>query len=87
MIFFLFFRVSFFFFFSFSTTLTLTMLGVQSVRCFGSLSRAGGTLHNVVLVDGVRTPFQLSGTGYKDLMAYELGRIALLGLLKRTALK
>jgi len=63
------------------------MLGVQSVRCFGSLSRAGGKLHNVVLVDGVRTPFQLSGTGYKDLMAYELGRIAIHGLLKRTALK
>eukprot|EP00123_Amoebidium_parasiticum_P022775 comp9474_c0_seq1/m.4517 comp9474_c0_seq1/g.4517 ORF comp9474_c0_seq1/g.4517 comp9474_c0_seq1/m.4517 type:complete len:474 (-) comp9474_c0_seq1:423-1844(-) len=38
---------------------------------------------NVVLVDGVRTPFQMSGTGYTDLMAYDLARMALAGLADR----
>jgi len=39
---------------------------------------------NIVLVDGVRTPFLPSYTEFKDLMAYELGRNALLGLVKKT---
>jgi hypothetical protein len=33
---------------------------------------------NIVFVDGVRTPFLPSYTEFKDLMAYELGRNALL---------
>lgn len=45
------------------------------------------TLRNVVLVDGCRIPFQRSGTGYADLMAYDLGRMALRGLLDRSAIK
>ena len=40
----------------------------------------------VVYVDGCRIPFQKSGTGYRDLMAYDLGRLALKGLLHRTNL-
>jgi len=32
---------------------------------------------NIVLVDGVRTPFLLSGTDYKDIMAHDLARAAL----------
>ncbi|MEQ9263701.1 MAG: acetyl-CoA C-acyltransferase [Balneolaceae bacterium] len=36
-----------------------------------------------VLVDGVRTPFLKSGTNYNSLMAYDLGRIAIQGLLSR----
>jgi acetyl-CoA acyltransferase len=44
------------------------------------------TPQTAVLVDGVRIPFQISGTGYKDLQAYELGRLALLGLFKRTGI-
>jgi acetyl-CoA acyltransferase len=39
---------------------------------------------NIVLVEGVRTPFLTSGTHYKDLMAYDLQRTAFLGLLQRT---
>jgi len=39
---------------------------------------------NIVLIDGVRTPFLPSFTEYKDMMAYQLARDALLGLLKRT---
>ncbi|MCL4810164.1 MAG: acetyl-CoA C-acyltransferase, partial [Thermoanaerobaculia bacterium] len=38
----------------------------------------------VVIVGGSRTPFLRSGTGYVDLMAYELGAMALSGLLQRT---
>ncbi|MFB6229905.1 MAG: acetyl-CoA C-acyltransferase [Salinibacter sp.] len=39
-----------------------------------------------VFVDGCRLPFQRSGTGYEDLMAYDMGRMVLRGLLTRTGL-
>ncbi len=38
-----------------------------------------------VLVDGIRTPFLKSGTDYNDLIAYDLGRYAIQGLLARNA--
>ncbi|MEQ8947033.1 MAG: acetyl-CoA C-acyltransferase [Balneola sp.] len=38
-----------------------------------------------VLVDGIRTPFLKSGTDYNDLIAYDLGRYAIQGLLTRNA--
>uniref|UniRef100_A0A8C1AKH7 Trifunctional enzyme subunit beta, mitochondrial n=1 Tax=Cyprinus carpio carpio TaxID=630221 RepID=A0A8C1AKH7_CYPCA len=41
---------------------------------------------NIVLVDGVRTPFLQSGTIYADLMPHDLARAALQGLLNRTGL-
>ncbi|XP_007260523.2 trifunctional enzyme subunit beta, mitochondrial [Astyanax mexicanus] len=41
---------------------------------------------NVVLVEGVRTPFLQSGTTYADLMPHDLARAALQGLLHRTGL-
>eukprot|EP00013_Stygamoeba_regulata_P025048 CAMPEP_0177662752 /NCGR_PEP_ID=MMETSP0447-20121125/19492_1 /TAXON_ID=0 /ORGANISM="Stygamoeba regulata, Strain BSH-02190019" /LENGTH=457 /DNA_ID=CAMNT_0019168407 /DNA_START=140 /DNA_END=1514 /DNA_ORIENTATION=+ len=41
---------------------------------------------NVVLVDGVRTPFCLSGTEFKELQAHDLGRMAMHGLLGKTGL-
>ena len=37
-----------------------------------------------VFVDGARIPFQRSGTNYKKLMAYDLGRMAMEGLLARS---
>ena len=30
--------------------------------------------HNIVLIEGVRTPFLTSGTDYKNLMAHDLAR-------------
>lgn len=42
--------------------------------------------HTAVLIDGCRLPFQRSGSGYVDLMAYDMGRIVLRGLLTRTGL-
>jgi len=38
-----------------------------------------------VFVDGVRTPFCVAGTAFNDLIAQELGRAAIKGLLTRTA--
>ncbi|NGP75319.1 acetyl-CoA C-acyltransferase [Balneolaceae bacterium YR4-1] len=43
-------------------------------------------LPNAVLVDGARIPFQRSGTAYNDMMAYDLGRIAIEGLLARSGI-
>ncbi|MCI4395710.1 hypothetical protein PGIGA_G00195020 [Pangasianodon gigas] len=49
-----------------------------------SLAKPG--VKNIVLVDGVRTPFLQSGTSYSDLMPHDLARGALQGLLNRTGI-
>ncbi|XP_038218309.1 trifunctional enzyme subunit beta, mitochondrial [Zerene cesonia] len=41
---------------------------------------------NVVLVDGVRTPFLVSFTDYSKMMPHELARHSLLGLLQKTGI-
>ncbi len=41
-------------------------------------------LRNCVLVDGARLPFQPSGTAYNKLVAYDLARLALTGILTKT---
>ncbi len=41
-------------------------------------------LRKVVLIDGGRTPFLKSGTDYKNLMAYDLARMAIKSLLTKT---
>ncbi|XP_035451695.1 trifunctional enzyme subunit beta, mitochondrial [Spodoptera frugiperda] len=41
---------------------------------------------NVVLVDGVRTPFLVSFTDYAKMMPHELARHSLLGLLQKTGI-
>ncbi|XP_039296165.1 trifunctional enzyme subunit beta, mitochondrial-like [Nilaparvata lugens] len=48
-----------------------------------SQERAQG---NIVLVEGVRIPFLLSGTDYSKLMSYDLARESLIGLIKKTNL-
>ena len=40
----------------------------------------------IVLIDGCRTPFLKSGTDYMDLMSYELGQMAIAGLLAKTGI-
>ncbi|KAG4065254.1 hypothetical protein HA402_012696 [Bradysia odoriphaga] len=45
---------------------------------------ADKTGKNIVLVDGVRTPFLMSGTDYAKLMPHELARHSLLSLLRKT---
>ncbi|KAG8182775.1 hypothetical protein JTE90_023409 [Oedothorax gibbosus] len=41
---------------------------------------------NIVLVEGVRTPFLVSGTDYFNLMAHDLQRQAFLALIRRTGI-
>lgn len=43
-------------------------------------------LNKAVFINGGRIPFQRSGTGYKELMAYDLGRMAVEGLLGRSSI-
>ncbi|XP_064483585.1 trifunctional enzyme subunit beta, mitochondrial-like [Ornithodoros turicata] len=45
---------------------------------------AQGKPKNIVLVDGVRTPFLLSGTKYNNLMPHDLQKMAFLALLRQT---
>jgi len=42
------------------------------------------TSRRVVVIDGCRTPFCRSGTAFTDLRSYDLGRLAVAGLLQRT---
>ena len=41
---------------------------------------------NVVIVDGVRIPFTTGGSTYSNYLAVDLGRLALKGLLLKTAI-
>ena len=51
----------------------------------GKSSRASAKpMPNIVLVEGVRTPFLMSGTQYKALMPHDLARQAIHSLLRRT---
>ncbi len=43
-------------------------------------------LKRVVVVEGSRTPFLKAGTDFKDLLAFELGAMAIRGLLNKTQL-
>lgn len=63
----------------------------NAIQCFSTTNAAfqKKTLadksgKNVVLVDGVRTPFLLSGTDYSKLMPHDLARHSLLSLLRKT---
>lgn len=61
-----------------------------AVRCSTTTgtraASSNATGRNVVLVDGCRTPFHMSGTVYNDLIAQDLGRYAMKGLVTRTAI-
>ncbi|KAI1719110.1 3-ketoacyl-CoA thiolase [Ditylenchus destructor] len=52
----------------------------------GIYVRATRAIPNVVLVDAVRTPFTVSNTHYKELMAVDLQRHSLKALVDRTAI-
>ena len=54
----------------------------SKVRSLSTKAKSG----NVVLVDGVRIPFTMAGSTYGDYLAVDLGRMALKGLLTKTAL-
>jgi len=68
-------------------TLPATAVILRSTRPRRTFSTAAtSSLPAVVLVDGARIPFQPSGTAYNDLMAYDLSRMAMHGLLTQTGL-
>uniref|UniRef100_A0A6Q2XVB9 Trifunctional enzyme subunit beta, mitochondrial n=1 Tax=Esox lucius TaxID=8010 RepID=A0A6Q2XVB9_ESOLU len=69
--------------FVFPLTLSVSVSPVQT-KSKKTLAKPG--VKNIVLVDGVRTPFLTSGTTYADLMPHDLARAALQGLLHRTSL-
>lgn len=56
------------------------------VKRLFSVQKNSNSVVNVVLVEGVRIPFTLAGTTYKDLLAVDLGRLAIKGLIDKTAL-
>lgn len=58
----------------------LKNLSQQSTRCFASQVTSSKSRNgkNIVLIDGVRSPFTQSGTAYNDLLAYELEKHAVL---------
>ena len=57
-----------------------------SPRRFTDARMAFRNLKNVVLIDGCRLPFQPSGTKYNKLVAYDLARLALTGILTKTGI-
>eukprot|EP00904_Undaria_pinnatifida_P005603 jgi/Undpi1/2172/HiC_scaffold_12.g05558.m1 len=56
-----------------------------TVRAFRrrTLSSSSSSSRKPVFVDGARIPFVMSGTAYKDLLAVDLGKLAMRGLLNR----
>lgn len=50
-------------------------------------TRGGHPGRNIVVVDGCRLPFTMAGTVYGKYLAVDLGRMALKGLLTKTALQ
>jgi len=52
----------------------------------GSRGDASGGAASVAIVDGARIPFARAGTDYRDLIAYDLARMAIAGLLGRTGI-
>ena len=43
-------------------------------------------MRNVVVVEGCQIPFQKAGSGYKNLLAYQLAKMAIRGLMEKTQL-
>ncbi len=50
------------------------------------MTGSGRFHHDALLAEGGRIPFQRSQTGYSDLMAYDLARMALKGLITRSGI-
>jgi len=57
-----------------------------NVRLFSVSSQQNNGKPNVVLVEGVRTPFLMAFTSYKNMMPHDLGKEALLGLIHKTGI-
>ncbi|EDQ87973.1 uncharacterized protein MONBRDRAFT_26652, partial [Monosiga brevicollis MX1] len=81
---------------SLSVCLSLSLSLSLSVLCLANVAAAqqgcrrasnkAGSGNRVVLVEGVRTPFLMSGTDYNDMLSHDLAREALKSLVKRTGI-
>ncbi|KAL7736680.1 hypothetical protein ACLKA6_015545 [Drosophila palustris] len=58
----------------------------QLATAVAAQPKRSNNAQNIVLVDGVRTPFLTSGTSYSNLMPHELARHSLLSLLQKSRL-
>ncbi|XP_014241793.1 trifunctional enzyme subunit beta, mitochondrial [Cimex lectularius] len=73
-------------------TVITPKIGFGAIRCISTSlvnatprkSLKDKTGKNIVFVDGVRTPFLLSGTDYSKLMPHQLAGHALMSLMKKT---
>ncbi|TGZ58957.1 hypothetical protein CRM22_009334 [Opisthorchis felineus] len=65
-----------------STTTATTATTPPTATTKKGVIKPGGK--DIVLIDGVRTPFAVSGTQFKNMMLYQLAQSALRGLLHRT---
>jgi len=66
---------------------TVPKLLASNVRLFSVASQQNASgRQNIVLVDGVRTPFLMAFSSYKNMMPHDLGKEALLGLIARTGI-
>ncbi|TFH38466.1 MAG: hypothetical protein E4G96_10445 [Chrysiogenales bacterium] len=58
--------------------------------CAGIHRRGGADMYGkgqrIAIIEGCRTPFMRSGTGYYDMMGWEIGRHAVKGLMSRVGL-
>ncbi|GIY79349.1 trifunctional enzyme subunit beta, mitochondrial [Caerostris darwini] len=66
-------------------TICSSNISQRETKTTGS-SKLSGSLKNVVLVEGVRTPFLVSGTDYFNIMGHDLQRHAFLSLIRRTGI-
>uniref|UniRef100_A0A2I2ZG73 Hydroxyacyl-CoA dehydrogenase trifunctional multienzyme complex subunit beta n=1 Tax=Gorilla gorilla gorilla TaxID=9595 RepID=A0A2I2ZG73_GORGO len=65
------------------TTLFLPVASCPAIQTETRKTLAKPNIRNVVVVDGVRTPFLLSGTLYKDLTPHDLARATLTGCVPK----
>ncbi len=64
-----------------------TVIGIDKEKDTVEKSETINTAKDrVVLIDGCRTPFLKSGTGFSDLMGWQLGQYAVQGLMSRTGI-
>jgi len=64
----------------------LVAANIRLLSISAQQQQADGGKKNIVLVEGVRTPFLMAFTSYKNMMPHDLGRDAILGLLRRTGI-
>ena len=67
-------------------SLNIPKLLTSNIRLFSVSTQQQNGKQNIVLVEGVRTPFLMAFTSYKNMMPHELGKEALLGLLQKTGI-